>query len=414
MTPFNRSGIPSLRPSSGDRLSVTIAAGRTHLSMVRRGRVVWSGEAVYDQAGGTMVAVQALVELLTAPKVDGRPLRRWRASTRQLHLALGAPFVRVKTLHGLPNPCEPALLHDLVAADPRRFFVLPATTPVRTVVHRDASGTIWGAAYDGTMLRALHAGCASVGARVRYIAPLQPLMVIDRIGTHEASEMAPELAGEGADVPRAMATHPLAITPNMAERGGARQGRRRLLAVSVAAMLVLVSATFLPGLTMARQAARDQAELRHLAPELTRAIAADQELARVTQRLQAVSEFAADRRSMAEVLAHLSIALPEDVTVLSLRLDAGAGTLSLVGHDVTGAAAALERSPIVAAAEVVGAVHRDVPALSPAQSPASDDEVEPAARPVRERATIRIRLRAATQGPRSSLIGRASSVEVHR
>lgn len=421
---------------------------------VRGGRVRWHTETTLD----TGVPLEdGLVAFFTSMNASAGRLRprwlRWRRSA--IVVALPSQLAQLKRLTGLPPLADRALLASLVREGADRFFLRGAGPLAVGGVRLDEEGGAWAAAYDSTAVAGIDAACRATGWRIHRIVPAAAALphallgericwtegawttevrvvgsLLSGIRRQPATEetlaesaatltAVPALAVLGDGARRFAAAYGAAesMTEPVGLAGGAiahgDQGptpRWRLALAAAAVLLAAVGGAIVPVHAARRAAERATAELATLAVPRAQATATERELRRETEILAEADELQRGRRSMTELLASITMVLPESTALASLRVDSVAGTLVVVGQRVAHAAGALEHIPDVASAELVGPVTRESVApriMAPPYGPAAPGGAlrgvagAPAATAGHEleRATIRIRLR-----PRSHVV----------
>lgn len=310
---------------------------------------------------------------------------RRRPSVRVMLLP---PLAWAKELHGLPATGKIALLRRVVATSAHRYFLFPEKPPLHTVVHRRPSGVVWGAAYDARVADAVVRACMTAGVRLSRVAAdvsqLTASETMDASADDQRSPTADHLGGSDAASDLLAGSPPPLSLPvhSIVHQGGANA--RTLVLASVLALLVLASATLLPGLLMSRRAADARAQVSQAQDALASAVTHLTELRSIQAHLDELDRFAEQRRSMLSVLAALSDALPAQVHARSIALDMVGGTITVVGRDVASAAAALDRLPIIASASIVGAINREGGEMLPTESQSLDGTA------ASERAVVRL------------------------
>jgi hypothetical protein len=304
-----------------------------------------------------------------------------------------------------------------------RFFLrngVPlATTGVRVV----GAGEAWAAALEQPVLDATAAACRVTGLKLRTAVPAVavlsaavagtgdarvewrdgpvraelnvaagrltstrrlPAFASDAAGPSEPPVLVPALAGVGeqawsyADAYGAAVLardEPVALRlGGEAPLGGSVSGRRLTLA-SVACLLAATAAVAAPGVASLRTARIAERELAALGPA-QRALAADElELRRVDAALSEIGAFVEARRSPTLFLDRLAEVLPEDVSLVSVRVDSAGGHVVALAPRAASVLAALDSVPDIAALEIVGPVTKEVVGSGTATSGWSGERV---------------------------------------
>lgn len=387
------------------RLSLGLAVGtdRVRAITLKRGRLVWTGEAAITDS------IQAAIREV----FETARLRRWPRP--RMTVALGPTLAHVRRITGLPSISDAGLLARVVAQSPARFFLsvsanpfsappdLSASTSARnghpletTGVRIEQEGVGWCAALDAEVVREIERACGAVGLRVARFVP-SVVCVAHTLGTgrlrwvdgevHAEIETVdgvlqhcvryhangttpgptPEVPALGDKARFADAcgaamlpdSEPLAWTPGRVASDSAVSARR-LAFGGVATTVGLVAAMVAPSIAAWRTERAAEARLEAIAGEWRRAEAIGRELANVGEALREAADFAVGNVPAIDLLAELTQLLPDGCALVSLRLDGGGGSLVGLAPRAACLMEALDRSAIIVAPEITGPVIREL------------------------------------------------------
>lgn len=375
------------------RIGLAVAHGHVRAVLVRGEVIVWAGEDAVDDPSRVAEAITRLLRTL--------PIRRW--FRRRMNAAVGPAFAQVRRVSGLPPLTDPGTLARIVQEGASRFFLRNGSPLVTTGVHLIEPGSVWVAAFDEPIVRAVVEGCR--GARMRLRAVMPSVAVIaaglegeefqwpdgpvttyvqleaGRIASVRRRAQREALSDQHMPVAREVLTtvqdgawrfadaYGAAVMPANADlvmhparpvASSRHVPRWRLAVASVAMMLGIAWALLAPGLA-AQRAGRDaRSVLAVLSEPQQAAILADADLRRITSVLDDVVRFDASRRSVIQLLTGLAEVLPERSALLTLRTDSGGATMAALAPRAAQVVTPLERLPGVTGVEIVGPVTREV------------------------------------------------------
>lgn len=381
-------------------IGIVLGPGGAGIAVHARGKDIWHHTIEYD--GRTLGAVDAgavMAELLThAKSVCSLPRpRSWRSMSAAV--ALGAPFGTVKELDGLPAPAPPRILESIVRTNPQRFFLTGSSDPKNISLHVLSEGAVIGACFDASIVQLVVETCERWGVRLRYVIPMiapkesqsrAKLPLVSTASTDDATTHDNRTEDEGtiaADVAVNAHLNPLKLRLNAHTftLASLLSTRRLRTARAFAGGLIIISA-LLPGIEASMIVASTQRELSRTSTESERVSESQARLMEVTGDLKAYGAVPLRAHSVLDVLSSIAELLPDGVAVLSLTIKEDEVMMTVVGDNVTAAAATLEGSSIVMRAEVIGSVMRT--AVSSQDLDGSTDETIT----VRERASVRLLL----------------------
>ena len=381
--PTSRRGMARSRSSAHVAMSRPLVISVTS-DVVRgaiRGRtgIVWQREVERSAHRDLADVIAELLRAAPSPRIG----------TRRALAVVGPSAVQLKQLVGLPSLQDPTLLTRIVRESVSRFFLVHAALPVTTSVHRDSRGRLWCAAFDGATLEALT--CACDAARVRLLAVAPVVSLLPRIlgdGVHvwsdgaihvelEASSGAlTELkrCGDGVSIATGEGTvesvdlqaaeqlsphAPLAWRPKEDERR-ARRRRWRGATVTALALAAGVAAFIAPTARVIRSGTTARSEVDSLIAVRNRVAQNTAALSRVTQDVDLIQSFAAERRPVTFLLRDLTIALPESTAIVSIRIDSAGGSISAVAPHAADIIPALTGVDGIVLPRLVGAITREM------------------------------------------------------
>lgn len=370
-------------------LHVGVELGRDIVRAValRRGeeRPYWAAEVAVGPDG-----VEAALRIALA-QLPRRRLRRTVAI-----VAVGPAACQMKRITGLP-PVDAVTAAGIVRENAGRFFLRNGQPLVTSDTVLATTGDRWAAAFDEPVVAA--AGLACRIARVRLAAVVPAVAVLgvasdtERLGWRDGDVCAEArfVAGRLVEARRRAASAaaapppdpvpsllalgwryaaafgaamvPLDGAPAYRPRAGASAepvSRWRRAAAITAAGVALLAALLTPVLRYRRAEAASRAELVRLEAAARVAAAEAAELSRFEGALTEVAAFAAGRTVHARLLAELTRALPDSSAIASLRVDSTVAHLVTVTRRAQTVLAALERSRLIAGAEIVGPVTREI------------------------------------------------------
>ncbi len=295
-------------------------------------------------------AQAAMTDLLTR-----LPRARGTARSPRLVVALPRECAQCKLLFAFPPVRDRATASALVREGATRFFRRTADEMITSAVeHGDERGPM-AAAFDAPMVRGIREACVRAGVRLQALVPVEtipersacPATVSSEAG-RSAWHAASMLASRGPIAFNALSE----LTPL---ESSAPTRLRSAVVTAAAGVVVLLVAPLASARIVSARAAGEHAALRSREAS---AIATSLELGRVSEALAEVASRAASRRSVLELLAHVTATLPAGATVTQLQLDSTSGTLSALAPSADALVKELSGSPLFGAPAVVGPVTR--------------------------------------------------------
>jgi hypothetical protein len=303
-------------------------------------------------------------------------------------------------LHGLPSTIDLELLAAVVRESADHFFT-GATDVVPGVVHRSGED-VTGAGFDRRLLEAMSGAAHEHGLSVACVVPTAATLPLAfrpgplkwRDGDVEMSfmrdgqlfgdvrwdvsaedeegasgEALPALHAAGADHRRFAdafaATRVMApvssrfLSAPLASKGTQTVSRGRATVAVIACAVALLIVVLAPLFSAMRAERTSLHEIAQVRGRLAAVMEIDQELARVTQSLKAISDLRARRRSALIFLGQLVHGLPAGSAAVTLRLDSLGGTLTVLGPRADDIVARLDSVPGIGTPEIVGPVTRE-------------------------------------------------------
>jgi hypothetical protein len=370
-------------------IGLAIAHGRIRVVLLRGRTIAWAGEDDVDDADQLSEAIARLLRAI--------PIRRWYRP--RLTAALGPGFAQVRHLSGLPPLTDPVSLARIVQEGAGRFFLKRGWPLVTTGVRLVEPGTVWAAAFDEPVVRAVATGCRTARVRLQGIVPtvcvlgaalegdeivwpdgpvaVQVTLADGRIAMVRRFVNAEAIASGRVPLPReelqpigdsawrfadaygaavVPRTVDLLMRPGEHVTSASRVPRWRVALASTALLLGTVWALLAPGLAAARAGDEARAVLDSLSEGRNAALIAVASLQRITSVLEEVADFEASRQHSTLFLSALTEALPERSALLMLRFDTAGGTVVAVGPRAAQVVAPLERIAGITGLELVGPV----------------------------------------------------------
>ena len=349
------------------RLGLAIEREQARAVMVLGARVAWALEMSNDPA----VPLETQLDRL----LGEAPIRGWPRPAVQV--ALDQASSQLKRLSGAPALRDPVVLERAVQASAERFF-LRNGSPLLVRVERATDGTLWGAAFHESVVRAVEGSCNRRGIRVRLISAAAAVPRPDvELARHEdaadaggkngrgrSAADAPGLALGHADAQRFDLAYRVATTtepPLCALRPGrhpdvAGASRQRMEVAALLALMLAILAWLAPGLRAARVERQATARLTMLAPARRTVATVERNLDLVTRGLNEVGTFTASRVAITPLLASLARALPPSAALTTVTVDSASGVVVVLAPRAAAVIAALERVSGVTSPALVGPV----------------------------------------------------------
>lgn len=331
--------------------AIGVYLGRTRVVAIERygEEIAWilegPGIEEFGDAGAAMTDLLARL-----------PRTRGAARSPRLVVALPRECAQFKRLFAFPPVQDRATGSALVREGATRFFRRTAEDLITSALEQDDEGGPMAAAFEAHMVRAIREACARAGVRLHAVVPAGAIP--------ERLECPPSVAGEeGRSAWHAasmlafrgpIAFNALSELNPLDHDSPARM--RLAVVVTAAALVVLLIAPLATARVVGARAAREHGILRSREASAT---AVSLELGRVSEALSEVGSSAAARRSVLELLAHITATLPAGAAITQLQLDSASGTLSALAPSADALVKELSRSPLLGAPAVVGPVTRE-------------------------------------------------------
>lgn len=299
-------------------------------------------------------------------------------------IALAPPYGRLKKIENLPMTKSQRVLMDLIRESGDRLFIRQEQG---VLVADHVDGESWVALYDRNIIECLQTYARNTRTSIEFVTSIAAL----RSWTQLSTKLQNDGDNNGAISPSTSAlAHALARTTSVPTASWKRKpsgvsqwlggyGRTQFISFLIAASVVV--GTFGPSILQSSRLRRKEALLAssHLAQKLYADSA--NKLKAVSGTLNGIAEFQARRRSVTQMLASLSEALPENVVVEQLRADSVGGTLTIAGPGASRAAFALEHYPAFANIELTSPIQWiDAAASSGTNRASENSDAEPNAR----------------------------------
>jgi hypothetical protein len=281
-----------------------------------------------------------------------------------------------------------------------RFFLKNGVPLLITGVAVTDTGEVVAAVVDGPLIDAVASACASLRVRLGPVVPTVAVLghalldspvrwadgtiaveitmaggcvrTVRRIGVDEVTSTSESvigplrcLGGDGVRFADAYGAatlggrEPLALSPTRAVRRDDGPPRWRMRLAYVALLLSLGAMVLAPAASARVGARRDTQRLLALKERREAVIATATDLRRVTNALGEVADFDGNRRSTVLAIASFTEALAPNAFLVALRFDSAGGSLVALSSRAADVVARLERSPVIAAPEILGPVTRE-------------------------------------------------------
>lgn len=376
------------------RIGVGVAASAVRAVVVRDGSVAWSGERPLgpDQPLG-----EALAALL-AKALDKAPSRRW--SRPSIRVALGPSSVQVKLLRGLPESEDGRLLSRVVEESRRSFFLANGSPLITGSVRVTGPGEAWAAAFEEPDVQSVRDAFQTLGLREGRIIPSAVGLPFAAENDHflwregpvgldiqagasgleeircrpsgaingEVAELEPvpalaELKGEAlafADAYGAATVDDedwVRVGVSAGSRGSDSGWTRRLAGPAIIAGLAIALALAAP-VRSAILAGQGEAALRDFhSGERWRTVGPTlEQIAEINEVLTEIESFASTRVETTALLGAIARELPDDMVLVSLRVEGMEGEVVGLGPEASELLGAFQRLPGLESVQNAGVV----------------------------------------------------------
>jgi hypothetical protein len=304
-------------------LLLRLGGATVRTELVRRGKVLWAGEAPFT----TPEELEEAVSQLAA--AEGLPAR-----PATVRVELEPPLAQLRTLRGLP-PIRTAELRSLVATQSGRYFRRNGKPLVTDACWRGREarreGTAFASAAEEPWLDAVIRGARLAGLAVEAFRP--------------------------ADMPEGVRLELMPPTERRRQRARALLSVRRLAVVAWLIWLVAAGA-FLARLRDER--AGVDREITRLEPSARALGAARRALGDAARTVATLDRATLERGRVLAHLTALAATLPDSAFITSLEVDAeGRGGMSVMARRSAEVLAAVDRSGTVLSPRLNGAVVRE-------------------------------------------------------
>jgi hypothetical protein len=369
-------------------LGIAVGAREIRAVLVRRDAIQWHGVSPISGAHHIAIALRDL--LLTAPKLDRRT---------RLTVAVSPAWVQVKPLLGRPAVKPARLARQLLRENQRAFFLWKGSAAI-IVESEPSKAAVWGAAFDedviGQVTQALRAtrtaGRLAVPAVVAIVAalPNRPIVWsddehwfeiegnrdeirrVERISSRSLSgspDLPAALGRLGEDATRFVDAYAAAVAPRQLVlscqlRSDASAApmwvRMRGVAAAIALSASIGFAAFGPAYRAARFTKTAERELDRNRLERLELARNESELRRVTQVLNHVESFRAQRGRVTRVLGELAESIPESTAILTFHVDSLEGAFTAIAPHVADVLPELVKARDIIGPRIVGSVTHEM------------------------------------------------------
>jgi len=370
-------------------LGVAVGEREIRAVLVRRGAVQWHSSESFAGVGALGNALRTV--LSRAPR---RPM-----GTR-VTIVISPMWVQVKSLSGVPSIKPARLASQLVRENQQAFFLWKGTPALIADVQRLKTGAAWGAAFDREVIDELTQSFRGARMTIGCVAPavvaivaalpnelvqwtdgddrlelegdaggLRRLERISHDATQPTAALPAALARLGDDAWRFLDAYGAAVAPGqlpLAWRVQSDEDRSRVwarvrfVAMASALAAAAIFAAVGPGWrarSFGLAADRELAQSRGVQIELARN---ESELRRVTQMLNRLESFRAERGKVTRILGQLAQSIPDSTAMLTFRVDSVEGAFTAIAPHVADVLPELESVDDIVAPRIVGSVTREV------------------------------------------------------
>jgi hypothetical protein len=370
-------------------LGVAVGAREVRAMLVRRDVIQWHSSEPFTGVGALALALRAL--LARAPKLS---------IGSRVTAVISPAWVQVKSLSGLPSIKPARLASQLIRENQQAFFLWKGSTALIGDIQRLENGIVWGAAFDREVIDELTQSFRTAKMVARCVAPAVVAIVAALPGqgiVWSDGEEAFELEGDndglrrferisggvprpvtalpsplarlGDDAQRYLDAYSAAVAPRRLALAWRLQSdeersrvwaRARLTATAVALFAAAVFAAIGPGIrarNIAFAAERELARNRRVQIELAQD---ENELRRITQMLNRIESFRAERGRVTRILGELAQSIPESTAMLTFHVDSVEGAFTAIAPHVADVLPELESVREIVAPRIVGSVTREV------------------------------------------------------
>jgi len=370
-------------------LGVGVGEREIRVVLVRRSAIQWHSSESFAGVGALAPALRAV--LSRAPR---RPIG--------IHVTtvISPAWVQVKSLSGLPSIKPARLASQLVRENQQAFFLWKGTPALVADVQRQKTGAAWGAAFDREVIEGLTQAFREARMTIGCVAPAVVAVVaalpnqvvqwndgddrLDLEGDADGLRRLERISGDapppsatlpaalarlGDDAGRFLDAYAAAVAPAQLplawrlqsdEKRSRAWARVRLVATASALAAAAVFAAVGPGWrarSFGLAADRELARNRGVQIELARN---ESELRRVTQMLNRLESFRAERGKVTRILGQLAQSIPDSTALLTFRVDSVEGAFTAIAPHVADVLPELESVGDIVSPRIVGSVTREV------------------------------------------------------
>jgi hypothetical protein len=370
-------------------LGIAVSRSSIRMMLVRGKEVVWHACASVDgQAPG-----DALDALLATLPVAARP---GALMSPRVVLAVGAGYVQVKRLEGLPATDDQRMLTTALRLNSAAFFLRGSARLIISDVDHRPDGSNWSAAYHGDVIdelvealrrrrmpklqtipavvaraRLLGAGAHvsdDDGVRLEVVSSARGIVTSIRRVASDTTEtvLPPALADIGAEYLDAYAaatagsTVKLSWRPPPEPRHARRMDAFRFALAGALLATTLTAALIAPGMRAGRDAISATTELDRyelLARESGRVRV---ELSRVSAQLDRIDRFQKARGKTTKLIGAISAAIPDSTAVVTLRVDSVEGSFVVLTPRAADVLSELASTDGIVSPKIAGSVTREM------------------------------------------------------
>lgn len=350
---------------SSARLGIAFGAREVRAVLVRKQAVQWSGAAPLHGIDSIGAAVAALAAQLPASAKGQRAV-----------VVAGSAWVRVKPIDGLPAMKSARLATQLLRENTQAFFLSRGGPLVVADVHFPAADAPWGAAFDRDAVIEMTRALRAARIQVKEIVPASMALSAVFPGKEVTWKDHGHYYMVGAQAESALRddarshldAYAAAVAPRqipLAWRPEPDRARSRWLAVvrtaSLGTALTAAAgfATVGPGLRAKAFSSTASAELARREPARQELVRGEADLRRVTQLLDRVESFKANRGQVSRLLGDLSQSIPESTAILTFHVDTAEGGFTAIAPHIADVLPELGAVTDAVAPRIIGSVTRE-------------------------------------------------------
>jgi len=316
-------------------------------------------------------------------------LKRLAAPRAAVAVAMGATRMQTRRLTNLPATPNSRRLRQLVHCNANAYFVKNGIPLAISGVDMRVPGEGWSSAVEIPALEVIQATCIAQSLDLELIVPAAVALAYATSAAEVSWRDGPVVATASYDEQRRLVayrrrqcgdagsprgpvgaiglnealgatrvplTQPLALRPSGLRSQHTKRVSNRALAAAAACLFVVCTARLLVPVALYQRLAHTMAPTAHDTLVSRAAAWTDRELATTTASLNALAKFRSGRNSISLFLAHLTEAIPREMTVLDLRIDEAGGSVTILGTRIARISSLLSEVTEISTPELSGAI----------------------------------------------------------